>query len=237
MIIDCHNHIGFDPAHLENITAEHLLNDMDRENVDVCVIFPFMSNPDIIEQNEIIEKAYKKNPKRFIPFFSMNPNLAEMPDLMQSYLERNFKGVVTDLRFGVGHGSKRFHELVECALVLGLPVWIHSDDKEAPWTSLGPLTNMLSKYSRVKFILSSMYKEALYVAQRHGNTYLDTAVYELGQDMLRSVQTLGAHRILLGSNTPYGSMQWEITKINKNHQLSNFQKNLILGRNFQLFLS
>lgn len=236
MIIDCHNHIGFDTAHLENISGDQLLKDMNNEEVDICVIFPFMSNPDIIVQNEIIEKAFKKNPERFIPFFSMNPNLPKMTDLMHKYIEHGFKGVVTDLRFGVGHSSKRFHELVECALVLEVPVWIHSDDKGSPWTSLGPLTSLLGKYSRVKFILSSMYKEAVYVAQRHGNVYLDTAVYELGQDMLQTVRVLGTHRILMGSNTPYGSMRWEKSKINISHQLSDFQKSLILGKNFEKFL-
>ena len=101
---------------------------------------------------------------------------------------------------------------------------------------LGALSYLLSKYSRVKFILSSMYKEATYVASRHGNVYLDTAVYELGQDMLGPVQVLGAHRILMGSNTPYGSTQWEKTKIKMNQQLSDFQKSLILGRNFEMFI-
>ena len=236
MIIDCHNHIGFDPAHLENISAKDLLKEMDGEGVDVCVIFPFTSNPDIVEQNDVIEKAIIANPERFIGFFSMNPNLPDMIDLMQNYAESGFRGVVTDLRFGVGHGAKRFHELVECALVLNIPVWIHADDKEAPWMRLGALSNLLSKYSRVKFILSSMYKEATYVASRHGNVYLDTAVYELGQYMLGPVQVLGAHRILMGSNTPYGSTQWEKTKIKMNQQLSDFQKSLILGRNFEMFI-
>ena len=237
MIIDCHNHIGFDPAHLENICSKDLLDEMDGERVDICVIFPFVSNPDIVEQNKIVETAIKKNPERFIGFFTMNPNLPDMTNMMENYVECGFKGVVTDLRFGVGHSSKRFHELVECALTLNIPVWIHSDDKESSWIRIGSLMNLLSKYSRVRFILSSMYKEATFVASRHGNVYLDTAVYELGQDMLNSIQVLGTHRILMGSNTPYGSIQWEKTKIEMNQQLTIFQKNLILGRNIKTILS
>jgi predicted TIM-barrel fold metal-dependent hydrolase len=237
MIIDCHNHIGFDPAHLENFSNKDLLEEMNSEGIDICVIFPFTSNPDIIEQNEMVKTAIKQHPERFIGFFSMNPNLPDMTDMMQNYVECGFSGVVTDLRFGVGHGAKRFHELVECALTLNTPVWIHSDDKDASWIRLGPLTNLLSKYGGVKFLLSSMYKEATYVASRHGNVYIDTAVFELGQDMLNSIQVLGTHRILMGSNTPYGSMQWEKNKINMIHQLSNFQKRLILGRNSETLLN
>ena len=63
MIIDCHNHIGFDPAHLEIISSNDLMEEMDSEGVDICVIFPFTSNPDIIEQNEIVKTAIKKNPE------------------------------------------------------------------------------------------------------------------------------------------------------------------------------
>lgn len=231
MIIDVHNHIGYDPAYLEHRTAEELLAEMTASGVDKSVIFPFTTNPDVKEQNAIISSALEKYPDEFIGFFTMNPKLPEMSALMYDYQEQGFQGVVTDPRFNVGHGAKLFHELVECALVLDLPVWLHSDDKEAIYVPMAPLESLLSKYSSVQFILCSMYLDAIHIASKHKNVCIDTAVFELGQDLIRAIRPLGTHRILMGSNTPYGLLAREIDKINISDELSGFQKSLILGLN------
>ena len=79
---------------------------------------------------KVVKEAIDKYPNKLIGFFTMNPRVPEMTDLMYRYKDQGFRGVVTDPRFGQGHESKRFHELVECALVLEIPVWLHSDDKD-----------------------------------------------------------------------------------------------------------
>jgi len=237
MIVDCHNHIGYDPAYLTNRRADDLIKEMDEEGVDKCVIFPFTTNPDVVGQNDVVRSSFEEHPGRFIGFFTMNPKLPKMTDLMQEYKMQGFRGVVTDSRFNVGHGAKLFHELVECALVLDLPVWLHSDDKEAIFVPIDPLESLLGKYPGVKFILSSMYLDVIYIASRHKNLFIDTAVYELGQDLLKTVQPLGTHRILMGSNTPYGTLRREIDKVTVLYELSTFQKALIMGENMQRILN
>jgi predicted TIM-barrel fold metal-dependent hydrolase len=236
MIIDCHNHIGYDPAYLENRKTEDLIEEMEKTGIDSCLVFPFTTNPDVQQQNAIIKTALEYYPKRLIGFFTMNPKLPKMTDYMHEYKEQGFRGVVTDQRFGVQHGEKLFHELIECALVLDLPVWLHSDDKEAIFVPMGPLESMINKYPSVKFILSSMHLDAVYIASRHQNVFIDTAVYELGQDLLRAIRPLGTHRILMGSNTPYGTLKRELNKVTISDELSKFQKNLIFGQNIQRLL-
>ena len=236
MIVDVHNHIGYDPAYIDHRTAEDLLEDMKASGVEKSVIFPFTSNPDVKEQNSIIKSAMGKYPDEFFGFFTMNPKLPEMSALMFEYQDQGFSGVVTDPRFGVGHGGKLFHELVECALVLDLPVWLHSDDKEAIYVPMAPLESLLSKYPGVQFILCSMYLDAIHIASMHKNVYIDTAVFELGQDLIRAIRPLGTHRILMGSNSPYGMVTREIDKINISDELSGFQKSLILGMNAERLL-
>ena len=76
-----------------------------------------------------------------------------------------------------------------------------------------------------------MYLDAIHIASKHKNVFIDTAVFELGQDLIRAIRPLGTHRILMGSNTPYGLMAREIDKINISDELSGFQKSLILGLN------
>ena len=233
MIFDCHNHVGFDAVYLEHRPAEDLLAEMDENDVDKAIIFPFTNNPDVINENNKILDAIQKHPGRFTGFFTMNPKLSVMTDLMSKYKSQGFKGVVLDQRFGPGFGHRLVHELVECAYILGLVVWIHSDQKDSP-LDLGSLENLIQKFSGVKFILSSMFRDAFYVATKFKNLYIDTAVFELSQDLTKLIHPIGAHRILLGSNTPYGMMKGEINKIKISPELSKFQKELIQGRNLSL---
>ena len=236
MKIDVHNHIGVDPAYEEDATADDLVKEMDGAGVDKCVVFPFTTNPDVKGQNAVIKKAIDKHTDRLLGFFTMNPRLHEMTDLMYEYKDQGFRGVVTDPRFGTGHEAKRFHELVECALVLELPVWLHSDDKDTMRVYISPLESMLNKYGGVKFILSSMYYDATGIAARHGNVYLDTATAMSGGMTATVTQPVGTHRILMGSNTPYGMLKREVQKLEVIEELTDFQKTLIYSVNAERLL-
>lgn len=230
MIVDCHNHIGYDAVYLEHHFPEDLLKEMDENNVNKAIIFPFTTNPDIKEQNKVILEATNQYPDRFIGFFTMNPKLKEMTDLMVEYKNQGFKGVVLDLRFGPGFNDRRFHELMECAYTLGFVVWIHSDEKDSP-LGIGSLENLVQKFPGVKYIISSMFREVFFIVTKYKNMYIDSAVFELSQDLTKLIHPIGAHRILMGSNTPDGIIKGEINKIMISPELSKFQKDLILGEN------
>jgi hypothetical protein len=236
MKIDVHNHIGVDPAYEEHRTAKELVDEMGKAGIDRCVVFPFTTNPDFKEQNKLVKEAMDKYPDRLIGFFTMNPRLPEMTDLMYRYKEQGFRGVVTDPRFGVGHEAKRFHELVECALVLEMPVWLHSDDKDTMRVYIGPLEALMSKYPEVRFILSSMYYDHVGIAARHKNVYLDTATHMSGGMTASVVQPVGTHRILMGSNSPYGLLRREVEKIEAEDVFTGFQRSLIYSLNAERLL-
>jgi len=234
--IDVHNHVGVDPAYEIHRSAEELVNEMDDAGVDRCVVFPFTTNPDLGGQNKLAKEAMDRHPDRLIGFFTMNPRLPEMTDLMYGYKEQGFKGVVTDPRFGVGHEAKRFHELVECALVLEMPVWLHSYDKDTMRVYIAPLEALMSKYPEVKFILSRMYYDHVGIATRHKNVYLDTATHMSGGMTASAVQPVGTHRILVGSNSPYGMLRREVEKIEAEPTFTGFQRSLIYSLNAERLL-
>jgi len=236
MKIDVHNHIGYDPAYEIKRTADELVEEMDKAGVDKRVVFPFATNPDIVEQNKLVKTAMDKYPDRLIGFFIMNPRLPEMVNLMYGYREQGFAGVVTDPRFGVDHGDKQFHELVECALTLNMPVWLHSDDKDTMRVYIGPLEAMLGKYPPVRFILSSMYYDSTGIAAKYKNTYLDTAAAMSGSMTASVTQPVGTHRMLMGANTPYGVLRREVEKLEYAEELTEFQRKLIYSENLKRLL-
>jgi predicted TIM-barrel fold metal-dependent hydrolase len=236
MKIDVHNHIGYDPAYEISRSAEELIKEMGKTGVDRCVVFPFTSNPDILEQNKLVKAAVDTYGDRLTGFFLMNPRLPEMVDLIYGYKDQGFAGVVTDPRFGVDHGAKQFHELVECALTLDMPVWLHSDDKDTMRVYIAPLEAMLSKYPQVKFILSSMYYDSTGIATKYKNVYLDTASAMSGSMTAAATQPVGTHRILMGANTPYGMLRREVEKLKYAEELTAFQRKLIYSENAKRLL-
>jgi predicted TIM-barrel fold metal-dependent hydrolase len=236
MKIDVHNHIGYDPAYEISRSAEELIKEMGKTGVDRCIVFPFTSNPDILEQNKLVKAAVDTYGDRLTGFFLMNPRLPEMVDLIYGYKDQGFAGVVTDPRFGVDHGAKQFHELVECALTLDMPVWLHSDDKDTMRVYIAPLEAMLSKYPQVKFILSSMYYDSTGIATKYKNVYLDTASAMSGSMTAAATQPVGTHRILMGANTPYGMLRREVEKLEYAEELTAFQRKLIYSENAKRLL-
>jgi len=236
MKVDVHNHIGYDPAYETTRSADELVREMDEAGVDRCVVFPFTSNPDLLEQNKLVGAAVDRHPDRLTGFFLMNPRLPDMVDLMYGYREQGFAGVVTDPRFGVDHGAKLFHELVECALTLDLPVWLHSDDKDTMRVYIAPLEAMLGKYPQVKFILSGMYYDSTGIATKYKNVYLDTASAMSGSMTAAVTQPVGTHRILMGANTPYGLLRREVDKLEYAEELTPFQRKLIYYENAKRLL-
>lgn len=238
MKLDVHNHIGYDPEFEETRTHHDLIREMAEAGVDKCVIFPFTTNPDIWEQNNVIKIAIDEHPNEFIGFFSMNPKLPEMTDLMYKYKTLGFTGVVTDPRFGVRHGEKRFHELVECALVLEMPVWLHSDNQSiaaGASEDIPSLESLIGKYPMVNFILSSIYYDAIGITTRHKNVYIDTAVLDTWKIPVIT-RPIGTNRILMGSNTPYGLLRRELTRVEKLVEITDFQKSLIIWENAKRML-
>ena len=236
MRFDIHNHIGEDPKSEEDRTGDELVEEMKKSGVDKCVVFPFTTNPDVKEQNAVIKAALDKHPYQLFGFFTMNPKLPEMTDLMYEYKDQGFKGVVTDDRFGVRNNEKRFHELVECALVLDMPIWLHSDHYRArEYTTMASLESLLNKYPMVNFILSSVYYDVVGIATRHKNVYIDTALFDTWK-VAEITRPIGTNRILMGSNTPYGLLRREVDRLTHLDELTDFQKSLISWQNAKRLL-
>ena len=117
-----------------------------------------------------------------------------------------------DLRSGTGFGNRKMHELFESAYDTELIVWIHTDQKDAS-IHIDSVEFLIQKHPGVKIILSSMFRNTVYLMKKFKTIYTDTIVFELRQDRVRMRQPIGAHRILIGSNTPYGLSKHEMHKI------------------------
>lgn len=236
MIIDFHVHLGNDPAYGESQTAEELVGSMDKAGINRAVVFPFVTDPEIERANGTVRGAISKYPDRLVGFCAISARADNMIDLMQMCRSEGFVGVMTDPIYGLGFGEKSMQELVECAIDLDLPVFIHTDDKDSPRVDIFSLQALMTKYPHIRFVVSSMFYGAGQIAVQCRNSYIDTSSMLSGEGLASLAMAIGTNRILLGSNSPYALLERERMKVELAEGLSRFQRTLILGRNAQAFL-
>ena len=232
MIIDVTNYVGkhkFKPE----ITAESLIEQMDRCGVDMAVIFCQAESLD----NNSVQEAFEKYPNRFIGLYTVNPwHLNCETEFIQAITKRGFKGLHLDpCRSGFmlnEHGA--FYPLMDICRKLKVPVWCYG----AAEVFSNPILfeQVARDYPDVPIIMGLfgfMYDTttAAGVAARCPNIYLETSA-SMQASMPRAYESAGVNRVLFGTGTPYtGYMDLEIKKIK--HDLGHDPQalDLVLGGN------
>lgn len=215
MIIDLHNHLGEPAGTRYRQTSDELLRRMDRAGIDLAVVFSFpFGHPD----NEYVARAVDEHPDRLTGFVMVSPFAPEAPvKVLERYVERGFRGIKLH---PAAHGYK-LSELPVCRDILDfardheLPVIVYSGDElyATPWQ----VFVAAREYPSVTFVMAHsgfmmLTNDAVMVAERCPNVLLEhSSGISLG--VTQSVATLGAHRVVLGSDTPYMDFEVELYKI------------------------
>jgi len=106
-----------------------------------------------------------------------------------------------------GEGSKQLlYPLFEAAREYKIPVLIHTG--EQPYSMPATVEFVAGEFPDVSIIIGHLGTqgemltiEALLVAERHPNVYLETS-FAMGHMLIESVHSIGYERIFFGSNTP-----------------------------------
>ncbi len=222
MIIDSHAHVGpkiQDPLLRSKMasnpegTAEHYIAAMDKAGVHMGVTFGFL-DVDSKYQAEI----QKRYPDRIISCAWINPRKADAADEFKMSVEEwGIRGLKLH---GWWHQfSNADHTLLDPLMVVcdkyKLPVIMHGMGDNCFTTPL-QLEEMARSYPEVPFVMGHggniwLADEAILVAGRNKNVYMDTAAME-GYSIAKAVEVLGADKMLMGSDWPWnflpGVMGW-----------------------------
>ncbi|MFQ6072877.1 MAG: amidohydrolase family protein, partial [Methanosarcinales archaeon] len=114
-----------------------------------------------------------------------------------------------------------------------IPVIFDSGKKESPPEDFGILAEL---FPSAKIIMAHMYGNFLEVAKKHSNIYLQTTGMPKIDIIKNAVETLGAERIISGSDSPYISMERELEKIRSIPDLTDKESEGILGENIRRIL-
>lgn len=242
IIIDCHTHMGYFPAcHIPYNNAEGILRTMDRIGISkACVSALASIGPDWMLGNNIVAKAVRKYPHRFIGYAVINPNYPKetKDELKRCFGELNMKAI-------------KIHPAYHKYPVNGpnyIPVFEYAQENNIiilshTWSNSKILDKFARSYPQVTFIIAHIggwdgrnINEMLIVAKKYNNIFLDltSSLAYLGV-MEQLVEEVGAEKLLYGSDLPLMDAGYQIGRViyaKINHE----EKKKILGLNMMRLL-
>jgi predicted TIM-barrel fold metal-dependent hydrolase len=219
MIIDAHTHIGETPY--VRRSADDVVREMDAAGVDRAVVCPMGAHLAVRNRdgNDLMAASVAEHPDRLVGFLSVNPwwGPDAVRELDRAAQDLGLSGVkLHPVTQGFHVDDEIALPVVERAVELGLPIYIHSG---TPVLSL-PLAilELASRYPEGRFILGHMGGADFFVDipmsfGRASNVWVETSLTCHAGYVGDAVAVLGAGRVLFGSDSPTSAMASELTKI------------------------
>ena len=242
-IFDSHTHVGIcDPFHYSSLeetslstTVESLISEMDKHSVAQAVVMPNFRLPHRLnEANLALASAIKNFRDRLVGFAWLDPRIEDCCEQLESLAkEQGFRGLkLHPVLGGYYLSNKVVFPLIENSIRLGLPVMIHTG-----WGSLGSASDvgqLAERFRDATFIMAHMVELAsVNVTKKNENIFLETSYAQHPRRITQAAKTLGADRLLYGSDYPLGGgMEFELSKIIL-AELTDQEKIMILGENMR----
>jgi len=193
---------------------------------------PTRYDPNAVERFEHALKIHEG----FIGFLRLNPNEPEAETLLAQMATRKlvFGMKLNPATSGVAPFSDNTLKLVAASAELGLPVLFHSGDD--PFSNPLQVERVARACPEAQVIMGHMggffyVAEAIRVAKRNKNVYLETSVMPFPRMIKNAVTEVGAKRVFFGSDAPGVHATVEIQKIRASG-LSESEQQKILCESF-----
>lgn len=211
--------------------------------IDKAIVFPSLgctvptSTLSFDEQHSYVVESVAKYPDRFIGGIVMHARLwndSVHETVRKMVTEQNFKMLYIHPSLhkywlpiqtpSEGEGSKQMlYPLFEAARELDIPVYIHTG--EQPYAVPATVDFVAGEFPDVKMIIGHLGTqgelftiESLLVASRHPNVFVETS-FAMPHMLIEAVHTIGAERVIFGSNCP---------PLEPTHQLMNIEESMML---------
>lgn len=220
MIVDCYNNVweaggSSDYLTAESYGAEMLIAAMDAAGVDRAVACSLGQQID----NSYIADIAGRHPERIIGFGQVNPRVQDAADVIAVCGELGLRGLKLHPTLHGYHFAD--HGLLDpvfaAAGEAGLVVLVNALDD--PFCHPFAIEEIVRGFPHVPVIVAHMgtvwnVTEALIVAERNDNVYLDTSSTQL-LEVRMAYGRLGADRMLMGTDWPGSDFELERLKVAK----------------------
>ncbi len=236
MIIDQHNHVwegestgGFLD---EGMSVKRILKEMDVAGVDMCGVCTVAQAID----NDYVVKAQREHPDRLFGYCMVNPREKNAADTLRKYLDLGLVGLKLHPRL---HGYQLGdHDLLDPVMKVcseyKVPMFSHggSEENDHPFY----FEELARTFPDVTIILGHMCAlnccdDAIMVAARNKNVYLDTSTAELFS-LKAAIKKVGPEKILMSTDWPGNDFRMELLKVEIAANGDERIRNLISGENY-----
>lgn len=240
MIIDSHCHIDIVPSLGWYDTADLLISRMDEAGIDRAVISGYLNAPGPDPDHlKTIAEAMAKYPGRFIGYARLDPWFADecIKELNHAYYDYGIRGVkLLPAHYTLYPYDSLTVDVVKRAGELKMPVLFHCGDE---MMCLPYQIERLAKQCPQTVIIMAHLggyfsgEAALRVCQRNSNVYLDTSEIPFPHMVKKAVKTVGARKVLYGSDAPCCDITLEIEKV-RLAGLSQEEENFLYWKNISM---
>jgi predicted TIM-barrel fold metal-dependent hydrolase len=233
-VYDCHGHLGQStPHHVIDQTLDDMVREMDRFGVRVCCVFGLEGVfGDERYGNDLIAKAIRRYPNRFVGFTMVNPNHGEraMLEELERGLGLGMKGIKLICDY---HGYPREGPLVDLACQFA-----HQHRQfvlHHYWGGAAQMERLCRAYPDACFFTGHSTPEYAEVVRQLDNLYISTCPFYDWNQTEQYVALYGADRILFASDLTDLPLAWGLAPI-LYARLPEEDKRKILGGNLRRLL-
>jgi len=232
MVIDSHTHIGDFPLFNVKLDADDLISIMNEWNIQKALVSTV--------PNSLTVGAVKRYEGRLYGLVWINPHEGEKAtELVDTAISQwGFKGLkMHPLIDAYLPDQEIVLPIIDRACKHRVPILFHCG--HPPWSLPWHFGNLADIYPEATIILGHMghghivyINGAIEVAKKHENIMLETSAMPMHSKVKEAVLEVGEHRVMYGSDTPFGHPAFEIKKI-EIAGLTENQLNLVLDQNAQ----
>jgi predicted TIM-barrel fold metal-dependent hydrolase len=226
-IIDSHSHWGPSVSLQTNVSTGEILRQQEETGVTHVVLIPFPSTA--IMSNEINIRLLNetKRVEHFIPYCYIREDFSFIPD--------EYRGGKWHWMRGVQDSSSNYKVLndpdlpclIEELTQAGKPIVFEEElDFTERFVEMAPEIRLIIPHLG---LLGGNPIDFLSAFKDKPNVYFDTALADRSA-ILKFVKTVGAERVLFGSDIPFGNMRSELSKV-VGLDVPDAEKELILSGN------
>lgn len=192
------------------LTVDYYLKIMDENDIEKAVILPLQFDETFYVPNDFVSATVQKYPDRFIKFSTVNPLHEHAYAILEEEYTTGTNGVKLYPPLGFYPYQKEFDRLYDFIADHSLPVLFHCgvplyhSHLRAKFSRPIHFDELALNYPTLKIIIAHFgwpwYGEAIAMAWRHDNIYLDTsALYDL-HPLTEALERVGADKIVYGSD-------------------------------------
>lgn len=250
MIVDAHTHIQDPTWPKEFETVDYLVSVMDRFGIDKAIAIPLdgLAGFDYREGNTRAAEACRKYPDRVYPVAHIVTTMYGIKEALKEaercILRLGMKGLKTHTPTEMYAANDPHYSfpLVEKAIELDVPLFFHcGDPATCQFSDPILIADTAEHFPECKVWLGHLghrrWGDAIWAAKQNPNIWLDTSFAQTSA-IVRAVKTIGAERVLMGSDNPINSSGAVLgnCRAMEPYGITQEEIALVMGRNAERYL-